>query len=528
MKKYIFLLMSAIVLMLPKMTAAENIIQLTGGNYIFAEDGRLTFNIEHQNFINRNWVYNAQSGGAETLFRQRMDFRTRHSSDFHAYEQAARRGGFVYAVYNGKNGGRYQKVFWPVVFQGIVRVGAWVGRWVVPKAVSWCIKSLNCKTVSGVLAAHLCVFNYSGNFLGLPAGICNAAEEEGFEKNGEGEYERPASGEYWEVRYYEYPCNGSCDYKMSKRFNNRQSALDFGMEKSLEFLDEQNAAERERRKYDVTCKKKQTIKVSDSLYYSGCSTSDGGGVYMAVGLKKQDKPVKLTMVDIEQFALQDFKKNPNAYINDKGPLGKKIRESIQPTQGDINTKGTLSIVSSPYRDSSGQTKQDIVTVDAPSTWSAPKKGGDISTPTAGVSVTSNNITVKTIDRPDKEDESKPAKDNDPNNGKGSSGGSGSGNDGEQGERCVEGSDNVGCAKMGDVDENGQGFEIPQSTNNTTWQADYFLPATAVCPAPKVVAIRGTAYELKYDQVCSFAEKIRYIVIAMATLIAGFIVFGRKN
>ena len=522
MKKYIFLLMSVIVLMLPKMTAAENIIQLTGGNYIFAEDGRLTFNIEHQNFINRNWTYDPQSGGAETLFRQRMDFRTRHSSDFHAYEQAARRGGFVYAVYNGKNGGRYQKVFWPVVYQGIVRVGAFIGEWVIPKAVSWCIKSLECKAAVGS-ASGICTFNYLSGFIKLPNGICTRAEEEGFEKNGEGEYERPAGGEYWEVRYYEHPCNGTCNYKMSKRFNNRQSALDFGMEKSQEFLDKRNAKD----KRDVKCKK-QIVKLSENSFYSGCSTSDGGGIYMHVALRKQEQPVKLTMVDIEQFALQDFKKNPNAYINDKGPLGKKIRESIQPTQGDINTKGTLSIVSSPYRDSSGQTKQDIVTVDAPSTWSAPKKGGDISTPTAGVSVTSNNITVKTIDRPDKEDESKPAKDNDPNNGKGSSGGSGSGNDGEQGERCVEGSDNVGCAKMGDVDENGQGFEIPQSTNNTTWQADYFLPTAAVCPAPKVVTIRGTAYELKYDQVCSFAEKIRYIVIAMATLIAGFVVFGRKN
>ena len=39
---------------------------------------------------------------------------------------------------------------------------------------------------------------------------------------------------------------------------------------------------------------------------------------------------------------------------------------------------------------------------------------------------------------------------------------------------------------------------------------------------------GQTYEFKYDQVCGFAKKIKYIIIVLATISAGFIVFGGKK
>ena len=86
--KKLFLFAVSFLLLLP-LAKAENIIQLTGGNYIFAEEGKLVFNIDPEVFLNRNWRYDASKGGATTLFYQKMDFKTRHSNDFHAYDMAA-------------------------------------------------------------------------------------------------------------------------------------------------------------------------------------------------------------------------------------------------------------------------------------------------------------------------------------------------------------------------------------------------------------------------------------------------------
>ena len=56
--KKLFLFAVSFLLLLP-LAKAENIIQLTGGNYIFAEEGKLVFNIDPEVFLNRNWRYDA-------------------------------------------------------------------------------------------------------------------------------------------------------------------------------------------------------------------------------------------------------------------------------------------------------------------------------------------------------------------------------------------------------------------------------------------------------------------------------------
>jgi len=256
---------------------------------------------------------------------------------------------------------------------------------------------------------------------------------------------------------------------------------------------------------------------------------------MGISKQKREQPYSMTIVDIEQFALKDFEKHPNDYINDKGELGKEIRKEIQPIQGDINTGGTLSIIGEPYRDGNGETKQDVITVNKPSDWSNSSPGGNASNPTGGISITNNNSNVRVMSRPDKEADSKPAANNDPNNGKsvgkdGQGGGntSGGGQSGQKGENCPEGSDSLACAKLGDIDANDKGFELPHSDNGTTWQPDYFLQTAAVCPQPRQFQVVGQTYEFKYDQVCGFAEKIKYIIIVLATISAGFIVFGGKK
>ena len=547
--KKLFLFAVSLLLLLP-LAKAENIIQLTGGNYIFAEEGKLVFNIDPEVFLNRNWRYDASKGGATTLFYQKMDFKTRHSNDFHAYDMAAARKYYEdlhYAKSNGQNGyGFYKLVYtkehlnkrhirrvvWPVVWAGVVRVGGIVLENVVPRVVVKCFTNTTCRTALGVTAAHIC-FLKLGEYVGLPKGICSEAEKDGFKKDENGEYKKPAGEYFYRVNYY-LDCIGHCTTRETKDFSTEEEAIAFAQEATENFYKRKNANEKPKKEWQ--CISKYVLRDKQgNAYNAGCNNNYGGGHGMGISKQKREQPYSMTIVDLEQFALKDFKKNPNDYINDKGELGKQIRKEIQPIQGDINTGGTLSIVGEPYRDGNGATKQDVITVNAPSDWSNSRPGGNASNPTGGISITNNNSTVQVMSRPDKEADSKPAADNDPNNGKsvgkdGQSGGNtgGSSQNGQKGENCPEGSDSLACAKLGDIDANDKGFELPHSDNGTTWQPDYFLQTTAVCPQPRQFQVVGQTYEFKYDQVCGFAEKIKYIVIVLATISAGFIVFGGKK
>ena len=547
--KKLFLFVVSLLLLLP-LAKAENIIQLTGGNYIFAEEGKLVFNIDPEVFLNRNWRYDASKGGATTLFYQKMDFKTRHSNDFHAYDMAAARKyyeDYHYAKSNGQNGyGFYKLVYtkehlnkrhirrvvWPVIWAGVVRVGGIVIANVVPRVVVKCVTNLTCRSALGVTAAHICILKL-GEYVGLPKGICSEAEKDGFKKDENGEYKKPAGEYFYRVNYY-LDCIGHCTARETKDFSTEAEAIAFAQEATENFYKRKNANEKPKKEWQCTSKYVLRDKHGNA-YNAGCNNNYGGGHGMGISKQKREQPYSMTIVDIEQFALKDFKQHPNDYINDKGELGKEIRKEIQPIQGDINTGGTLSIVGEPYRDGNGETKQDVITVNAPSDWSNSRPGGNASNPTGGISITNNNSTVQVMSRPDKEADSKPAADNDPNNGKsvgkdGQSGGNtaGGGQNGQKGENCPEGSDSLACAKLGDIDANDKGFELPHSDNGTTWQPDYFLQTTAVCPQPRQFQVMGQTYEFKYDQVCGFAEKIKYIIIVLATISAGFIVFGGKK
>ena len=553
--KKLFLFAVAFLLLLP-LAKAENIIQLTGGNYIFAEEGKLVFNIDPDVFLNRNWRYDASKGGATTLFYQKMDFKTRHSNDFHAYDMAAARKYYEdlhYAKSNGQNGYRFYKlvytkehlnkrhirrVVWPAIWAGVVRVGGIVIANVVPRIVTKCLTNLNCRAFLGssaIVGSALCSFHYSGmKIFNLPPGICSEAEKAGFKKNENGEYVRP-EGEYFSVRYYTDcgPHSFFCNHVDFKYFNNESYAIEFSKNYTVEAV---IAFNKWRPPEDARFCVKDLIKRDDKgkLIGAGCIDNSGDEHYAHIERKKQPD-YQMEIVDLSEFIKEDFKKNPNDYINDKGELGKQIRKEIQPIQGDINTGGTLSIIGEPYRDGNGETKQDVITVNAPSDWSNSSPGGNASNPTGGISITNNNSNVHVMSRPDKEADSKPAANNDPNNGKsvgkdGQGGGntSGGGQSGQKGENCPEGSDSLACAKLGDIDANDKGFELPHSDNGTTWQPDYFLQTTAVCPQPRQFQVVGQTYEFKYDQVCGFAEKIKYIIIVLATILAGFIVFGGKK
>ena len=150
MKQLIYLIVLSL-LVLSTWARSENIVQFTGGDYIYAENGRLTFNLNPSIIKNRNWQYNAQNDLFRTTFTtKRLDFKTKHSSDFYAYENAAfysdpsfnsyRVGNYVYPIYRpNQQQFTAQPVFLPALAGIVVRVGAVIVRGVLPGAVTSCI-----------------------------------------------------------------------------------------------------------------------------------------------------------------------------------------------------------------------------------------------------------------------------------------------------------------------------------------------------------------------------------------------------
>lgn len=523
---------------------AENIVQFTGGNYIYAENGRLTFNLNPSILKNRNWQYDAQTDLFRTTFTtKRLDFKTKHSSDFYAYENAAfysdpsfnsyRAGNYVYPVYRpNQQPFVAQPVFLPAVVGVVVRVGAVIARGVLPGAVMSCITNLNCAVTAGVTAAHACVINYSSGFFSLPFGICSQAEQAGFKKDKDGKYKR-------KVQY--------------------RGAFQGGATNEAVYIDKMFATEEQAKEaIEEACKKgfqipsgKNTsfanfglLKEEGSLKTYQCEWTyeweENGkktrrSMYSTyIVEKKSEREDELTIVDIEKFAAKDSKQNPNDYINHP-VIGKDILATAKPDEADFQWQSGsgFSIISSPYRDSNGDTKQDVVSIGAPKPEPNPKAGGNAGNPTAGVSNVYNNVTVKNLPRPDKEDDSKPSENNSPN-GNNSPSGSNNGSDDDKkgnGGNCEEHPNSVGCVPMGDIEDKGSnpfGDAIGKHEDKTTYSPDNFLPGDGSCPPPKQMVLMGRTYDFSYDLFCRYSGMIRALVIAVAFMTAGFIVFGKKN
>lgn len=86
---------------------------------------------------------------------------------------------------------------------------------------------------------------------------------------------------------------------------------------------------------------------------------------------------------------------------------------------------------------------------------------------------------------------------------------------------------LACAEMGDVEEN-EPFQVPNIKDETTFSPDNFLPSNGICPAPKTVNILGNSYKVSYDLLCRFAEMSRFLILAIAAVLAARIMFGSQK
>ena len=76
MKKLLLL----IALFLPIYAQAVNYLGFGGGNYVYAENGNLYFNLDPYVFDNRSWTYDETKGFSSEI-KVNMDLKTKYTSD---------------------------------------------------------------------------------------------------------------------------------------------------------------------------------------------------------------------------------------------------------------------------------------------------------------------------------------------------------------------------------------------------------------------------------------------------------------
>ena len=533
---------------------AENVVQFTGGNYVFAENGRLTFNLEPDLFKNRNWKYNPATGGIETSFTTRaLDFKTRYSSTFHAYENVAAapvQVPFVRPVLTRRQMQQYgaRPVFLPALAGLVVRMAGRIIVGALPGVVTSCLKNLNCASKAfgaAVGAAQLCWINTELGLVKSNLGICEKAEEEGWEKDANGNYVRKGGAFVLEgVRaqgWNPQDMDTLPPQTLSKNLTEEQ--IKAKMQDFCEAYQQMpNSGEKVRPLQRISVVKTNDASGAPSRVIVSCSYYGSSGNEYASATYNFDgkSQEQLQIVDLKDLIVEDIKEKPNDYVNSDTPIGKDLLAVNSAVQSDFyvdagSGKGSFSVISEPYRTSDGKTYQDRIDIKSPVSDPAAKPSGNAQSGTPGVSITQNHISVRQQARPDKEADAKNAENNAANGkrrGKGAGdaqSASGVGNNGN----CKD-KDNAGtiaCAKLGDVSDDGSnpfGSAIGKFDYGDGLKQDNFLPTNGTCPAPKTVVLMGRNYTFSYEWFCEYARLIRAIVVAAAAISAGFIVFGGRK
>ena len=527
---------------------AENVVQFTGGNYVFAENGRLTFNLEPDLFKNRNWKYNPATGGIETSFTTRaLDFKTRYSSTFHAYENMAAapvQVPFVRPVLTRRQMQQYgaRPVFLPVLAGLVVRVAGRIIVGALPGVVTSCLKNLNCASKAfgaAVGAAQLCWINTELGLVKSNLGICEKAEEEGWEKDANGNYVRKGgayvlndvSAEGWN------PQDMSTMPPQTLSKNLTEEQIKAKMQDFCEAYQQNPNGYKKFRELKSIGVGKDAGGVTVSCTYDGASGNDYARAYYKFDGASQEQ---MQIVDLKDLIVEDIKEKPNDYVNSDTPIGKDLLAVNSAVQSDFyvdagSGKGSFSVISEPYRTSDGKTYQDRIEIKSPVSDPAAKPSGNSQSGTPGVSITQNHVSVRQQARPDKEADAKNAENNAANGkrrGKGAGdaqSASGVGNNGNCKDK--ENAGTIACAKLGDVSDDGSnpfGSAIGKFDYGDGLKQDNFLPTNGTCPAPKTVVLMGRSYTFSYEWFCEYARLIRAIVVAAAAIAAGFIVFGGRK
>ena len=504
----------AIVLMLPTFSHAINYLGFGGGNYVYAEQGNLYFNLDPYVFDNRAWKYD-KTTGFSTEIKVNMDLKTKYTSDDWLEQVIANKksDGIMYANYikqpfNYKNQGQYQHTwFW--LARLAPTVGGFIGRTVAwNKFKSW---------ATGAAFAY-----------GVGKYFCDDLLNDGITCDASGAFSKTYKYTY-EVTFSENQGLGVPKYYMTAE----------------EYADRYNvAAQRVPQTYSYNGITYQFSQCSFNNGAESCLyTSPKGNLSFVFNIKKIEEFTTEKLVqdrDLLKYFDEVCAKYPSECVNEP-TQGKNIKD-VQLTGGVVGSP--VNVTGPPYTNPiTGTAQQDQVTIGGASSGIGIPSGTNntwTNSPALGQSGTLNPTQVTSIPRPDltNTDTAPVAKPNEQTGTK------------PQvtnpsvpdiniefpeftdiAEFCQENPTAGACLQSGTGQESDSIFKdikIPEIGNPASFSLDSFMPDSGSCPAPKSYVTSHGTIMYSYDKHCEIANTLRPFIIAFASLTALYLILFRKS
>ena len=502
-------LLTFLILLAPLYAQAVNYLGFGGGNYVYAEQGNLYFNLDQNTFDHRKWSYDGEKFTSNISIK--LDLKTKYTSDDWYEEVLANKksDGLMYANYikqpfSYQNRGGYQKVILPAAGWAL---GGFVARqFAWNRFKSWALGS---------------AFLY-----GSAKFFCSELMNDGITCD--------SAGAFTKVYNYAYVSN-----------------IDAPAFSTPIRVTEAEYVDRTKLLSIVQNKAAKNFKLgSNSFELTSCRLGDGtatcaylsDGSYSAysIAFTKEAKTIEEMVSDPELMPYFDktCKLFPSECVNE--PTNGKNINDVQLTAGSIS--GGVSVTGPPYTNPiSGEAQQDKVVIGGASSGIGINSGTNSSwqyTPSMGQSTTDNKVDVSTTARPDltntgTADVAKP------NNQTGTK------PDvivppvtvpeftdlNDMIDFCKANPNALSCVEVEQVDESK--IEIPQVTENLNLQVKNYITSSAgVCPQGSTfsVSMFGATQtaEFSFTPACQFADYLKYAVWAAAWLLAAQIVMGRNQ
>ena len=498
----------AIILMLPTFSYAINYLGFGGGNYVYAEQGNLYFNLDPYVFDNRAWTYDKTTGFSAEI-KVNMDLKTKYTSDEWLEQVLANKksDGIMYANYikqpfNYQNRGQYQHTwFWlarlaPTVGGFIGRTAAW------NNFVKWGL---------GTSFAY-----------GVGKYFCSEIMKDGITCGANGVFTKTVTTAYTVTM-----SNGKVYYAKDQQDFQRQ------------FYPELSRFINDYYKTNTTISDCTGSSFSIGGVYS-CGSYSPGSMSNIINLKAEHRTFHQIVNDPE--LLPYFDKTCKLFSSEcvnEPTQGKNIKD-VQLTGGVVGSP--VNVMGPPYTNPiTGTSHQDQVIIGGASSGIGVNSATNDSwqySPTLGQSGTLNPTQVTSIPRPDltNTDTAPVAKPNE-----------------QTGTKpevivppitvpeftdlndmidfCKANPKAISCVETGTGEEAESIFDkikIPEINLPTEFSKDNFLPATAACPAPSSIVTSHGTIMYSYDKHCEIAAFLRPIILIMATITGLFIIIRSKD
>ena len=508
----------AIILMLPTFSQAVNYLGFGGGNYVYAEQGNLYFNLDPYVFDNRAWTYDKTTGFSSEI-KVNMDLKTKYTSDDWLEQVIASKkksDGIMYANYikqpfNYQNRGQYQQTwFW------LARMAPTVGGFIGRTAAWGAFKNFALKN-----AAKNAVMG------GALAYFLEVARTDG-------------------VNCDEVDCSKLYKYEYEVTFSANQNlgVPKFNMT-AEEYADRFNvAAQRvpQTYNYNGTTYNFSQCEYANSKNYC-VYTSPKGNLSFGFDIKKIEAFTAEKAVedrDLLKYFDEVCAKFPSECINEP-TQGKNIKD-VQLTGGVVGSP--VNVVGPPYTNPiTGTSQQDQVIIGGASSGIGVHSGTNSAweyTPSLGQSGTLNPTNVTSIPRPDltNTDTAPVAKPNEQTGTKPQTVNPSVPDINIEfpeftdiAEFCQQNPTAGACLQSGTGEEAESIFDkikIPEINLPTEFSKDNFLPATAACPAPTSIVTSHGTIMYSYEKHCEIAAFLRPIILIMATITGLFIIIRSKD